>query len=288
MTFCPCQIWELPTSGGAACGGSAAVSDNRIEISGGLAGGGSASIWVCPDAWDGMAAVWPLNEEGSGEIGEFADRTRNNLHATGGSGVAELTPTQDFGLFCQPSQRFEKRQFINTPRDHISPDQAFTVSLWARIDTRFQEQTLFSRGVEAGGHSWNFQLGTSYLNHLLARLHVVGDETATTFAFSTGVLQLERWYHLAATWTPTDAIRLYINGVLAGSEITAEPQTVDYLSGNHGYIGRFNSGLGMTGNVQDVRLAPFAASDAWVKALHDNSCVAGFFEIGESSESIFG
>ncbi|MDA7527665.1 LamG domain-containing protein [bacterium] len=274
MTFCPCNQFTETTSGGISAGGSAVLSVE--QLSGGCSLGGSATVWVIPDAYDGLTLVLPLDEHSTGEIDEFRDRTRNNLHAVGGSGDARYLTMLDDGVFCLSSQYFEGRDFINVSRDNITGE--FSVSMWIkRADNKFGEKVFFSRGVQSAGHDWNFTLGTSYIGELMARIKLVGDDgNVTHLAFSSEKLQVDRWHHVAATWRPSEALELYLDGTLSGSVETPENAMVGFSSGNHSYLGRWNNGTGFVGNIQEVRLFPIGKNADYFAAEKANFCSANF------------
>ena len=274
MTFCPCHQFNETTSGGITAGGSAVVSVE--QLSGGCSLGGSATVWVVPDAYDELALVLPLDELSTGEIDEFRDRTRNNLHAVGGSGDSRYVTSLDAGVFCLPSQFFDGRDFINVPRDNITGE--FSISMWIkRADNKFGEKVFFSRGVKTASHDWNFTLGTSYIGELMARIQVLGDDgNATHLAFSSEKLAVDRWQHIAATWRPSEALELYLNGTLAGSVETPQSAMIGFNSGNHSYLGRWNNGAGFVGNIQELRLFPIGKNGDYFAAEKNNFCNANF------------
>lgn len=261
MTYC-CPLSSQTTTGGVVAGGSAIV-----EIAG--------------DPWDGMAAIWPLNELGDGTEDEFEDRSRNELHGRGGNGAdIALVPLKDQGVFCQPSQHFDSRQFITLPPDHVGMSQGFTVSLWARIESFYQQRIFFSRGhTTPEGDEYCFTLGHSFLNQVMASVQTLslnGTKTIYT-AYGSTMLVQNQFYHFAASWEPGTGLNLYVNGVIQGtkavSDVLLQPLT------NENFMSRWNSGGYITGNMQDVRFHPQVRSAAWLLAEFQNYCQNGFFVV---------
>lgn len=74
---CTCNNFEFIASGGAVCSGAADILP--IISSGGAGARGTARVFHSGQAYDGFAAIWPLDESGSGEIDEYQDRSGNGL-----------------------------------------------------------------------------------------------------------------------------------------------------------------------------------------------------------------
>ena len=286
-SFCPCNSITIETTGGLTAGGSASILGDTRE--GGIVCGGTASVAVPSQPADGMAAWYPLFEQGTGEIDEYQDLTPYQLHGIGGSGDAEFCPTQDAGVFCLNCQLFDTgRQFINLPRDLISADQPFSCSFWVRVESTFSERTFYSRGFETNGLDWLFSIGTSFLNHVMVYLNVVTDDgPETVLAFSTSFqLETNRFYHIGCSWTPADAVRIYVNGELEGITNTPELSTVEYVDGNHGQVGRRSLGQGMLGNIQELRVWPEVRSAAQFEAEFWAFCDPSFVQVGEIEDAV--
>ncbi|HCS50102.1 LamG-like jellyroll fold domain-containing protein [Rubinisphaera sp.] len=279
MVCFPCNSIDEISSGGMSGGGAALVSIDTRE--GGASVSGSAVVSVTGQVWDDFHFVLPLDESGDGTTDEYQDRTRHNLHGTGG--VGENSPTLDLGVFCLPCQQFVSRDFIIIPDDNLDTSDGFTVSMWLFMDKTYEERAFFTRGGTAD--DWNFTIGQSYLNHIWARIRLVGDEdeTITHYAFSER-LQLDTWYHVSATWNPQSSLTVSVNGVLHASTETPQTHMVS-SSGNGGYIGR-KQALSLTGRLQEIRLQPVRNS-AWLEAEYYNFCNAGFVIFGGQEEAIF-
>lgn len=101
------------------------------------------------------------------------------------------------------------------------PDKPFTVSLWAKplTNTRVLVHTAVT---VSGDRGWCLPLlGYDRSGHLVAQVPFASEPQA--FLAATGpVLPLNRWSHLAVSWSAEDGVRLYVNGSLAGSRA---PQT---------------------------------------------------------------
>ena len=277
MVFCACNPIEEISSGGIKAGGSALVTVDTVE--GGVSLGGCALVSVSPDVWDDFHFVLPLDEAGNGTPDEYRDRTKHNLHGTGGAG--DMCPTIDLGVFCQPSQYFDGRDFISIPEDNLDISDGFTISLWVKMERRFEERAFYTRGgIE---DDWNFTIGQSYLNHIWARIRLSGDEEEVTHYVFSERLQLETWYHIAVTWIPQSSLGVLVNGIPHATIETPQTSTLA-SSGAGGYIGR-KQAQSLTGNIQEVRLQP-VRDEAWLEAEHASFCDAGFVVEGDEEEAV--
>lgn len=274
--FCSCNSINEIASGGASLGGSADIS---TYIPSGLMAGGTAIVEVRPDPWDGMIFVLPLDEDST----SYIDRTKHHLDGTSTTATSPI----DDGVFCLPSQYFDGQSFISLPADDMKPTQGFTVSFWTKLEKQFQERTWYTRGVETDGHKMTFSLGHSYINHLWARINLTDGETDTVyycFSSQNNTLAVNKWYHISATWTPEEKLRVFINGVLAGQTETPEASMVALTNGSQ--LGRLNQGQSITGNLQEVRLHPVAREASWLLAEYQNFCQFGWYVQGETVEAV--
>lgn len=281
MSGCPCNLYLIPVSGGAVSGGSADVTDSAIR--GGVVCGGSARCWIATDPYDGLEAIWPLDEAGDGTADEYRDRARHQLHGTGGDVVPELAD----GVFCLSSQYFEEDtdtgvgSYIELPPDTLSVNHAFTVSCWLRTSDRFKPRIIYSRGFEdEDGNKWQFTLGYGWIRHVTASIQVIDSdgEPVTYEAFSAETLEENVNYHVAATWEPGVGLQVFVDGVPGSLYEVEETETVASDAG--GYFGRWNLGAYPTAYVQEVRLWPDVKSEDFLAAEHDNFCDSTFYTVG--------
>ena len=231
---CGCNFFEELGSGGAALGGSAVVYHSHIFMEGGAAANGSAYVDVVQDPWDGMEAVWPLDELGTGAAGEYKDRTRHQYHGTGGGEI----PEQEVGVFCLNCQNFNGDSWINVPADSLGTTQPLTISLWAKVEGFYQQRVFYSRGHTDGTHDWVSMFGHSVANHAWLRLNTTDGTIEEQENGFSDMLSLNKWYHLAASWDG-DKIRMFVNGDLQ-QEWDATNDTLVEL-GSSGFLGAINA-----------------------------------------------
>ncbi len=276
MTFnCPCNILTHTPKGGGKAGGSA-IFPTPLLGGGGGKGGGSVEPDIVGLPYHGMAAIWPLDEEGNGTTDEYRDRSANGYHGTGGTVVPELIA----GMGCLGAQYFEEDEFgvgsyISLPQDTIPSDHSWSVSMWVKVGETFNSRTIYSRGhIDQEGNQCVWSVETSILNHIV--LSVWTDEGLSQ-AFSDVTLSTNKFYHIAAAYDGSDLV-VYVNGAEGTKEpIAGTPLTI----ANGGYFGRQNYGSYFTGSMQEVRLFPSEKRQAYFLAEYDSFCSPMFISIGE-------
>lgn len=284
MTTCTCNAYLFSPSGGVTSGGDATVTSERIGDGGAVIGG--SALVDTPYAFDGMEAVWLLDEAGDGTEDEYKDRTAHIYHGQGGGGESDYVPTQVSGLNCLYAQSFDGTDdFISLPdTDSIITSQAFTVSLWVKMDEIFKQRTFYSRGIEVadGSSDWVLSFGHTWINHVWAQLQM--SDGTIHYCFSSTTLNLDKWYHIACSWNPTDGLKTYIDGELDGTNTDATGSTATLTNGS--YHGKWNEGGFLLGTIQDVRLHPVERDAAWLKAEHDDYC-GSLYTLGDIESAVF-
>ena len=105
--------------------------------------------------------------------------------------------------------------------DFALPDAPFSISLWAK--PLANAKVLVHASMNAsGGDGWCGPIvGHDAGGHLVAQVNFTND--AHAFLTAKGpVLPLSTWSHVVTTWSPTDGLRLYVNGKLAAA---AQPRS---------------------------------------------------------------
>jgi len=270
--YCSCFSIDIDGTGGAIAGGVADVVGPELITGGCIAGGCGADIDIVDRPYDGLEAIYPLNESGSGVADEFKDRTTHLLHGQGGDGTATQVPTQDDGIFCQCSQLMAGRQFIKFAEDSIPITQDCALSGWAKITSFGKERSLFTRGVATAA----FSLQHNFFNGVQA---IVNTDVAEYQGFGETIPTLEKWTHFSASLDGGN-LNVFLDGVLEESLPVVESSTVSYQGGN--YAGKYESAGFPVGNLQELRVFPDKRDANWFKAERDNFCSAGFFVIGDA------
>lgn len=276
MPFCPCNEFDYLMSDGLAIGGSATVTSSIVE--GGINLGGSALVDVTNVSYDGLIAVWPLDELGNGTPDEYQDRGSFGLHGTAG----EIAPALASGVFCLNCNYFSETEdlngsYISLPADNLSVNHKFSVSCWVKIEDIYKPRMIFSRGYQDdSGNEWAFYLGYSYLNHLVASVQM--NSGIVYEAYSTTMMEQGRFYHVATCFEPASHLKVFIDGIEEATESVTESETEAVANGS--YFGRFNLGGYPTCYLQEVRLYPDCQTEDYWAAEHDNFCSPLFYSIG--------
>lgn len=269
--FCSCYTFLHVPAGGVRISGAAEVSQE--VLGGGCHAGGTADVGLTGDPWEDFYAVWPLDESAPGT---YADHSR---HGQEGEGLTQVVD----GL-CQEAQgfggQFEGEEVIMLPDDGLIPSQAFSVSAWVKIDNRYTVGTIYARGYATTTELPVFWLQVGYLGYLICGLTGASGEAYEVS--SSAQLTENRWYHVGASWTPGDALRIYFDGIQVGHVLTPETSTASLA--NSPAIGcLFDGSARLSGSLQEVRLHGQARDSDWFSAERANVCSASFYSVGEVS-----
>jgi len=262
---CGCNIFTVSVSGGLVIAPKALIVVEQIQ--GGATLGGSAFIDLYNDIFDNFSGLWPLSEQGVGDPQEYIDLSRKQLHGSGGS----LQPTLSTNVGCLPCQVFAETSLgigesITLPPDLIPAD--FSVSMWIQMSRKYAQRTFYSRG----SNPYTFQLGYSFLNHIVASLYT----DQGFFEVYSDRLELDRNYHIACSYNGS-LLNLFIDGELVDSlSVTGTPYEIT----EDGFFGRLNNAGYPDCKIQEVRLWSFAQDESWFTAERENFC-GSLYEVGE-------
>ncbi|MEV8002675.1 LamG domain-containing protein [Streptomyces parvus] len=144
------------------------------------------------------------------------DRGRRGLITHDANGVPLPSPVTDRGLSLDGSGAAAA-----TARSVVETRSAYTVSAWARLNTRDKDAIVLSQDgakyssflmwYETSYNSWVFGVKEKDEDNGQAYFGIVGRAPAVTGA----------WTHLAGTYDPASKeLKLYVNGVLQGTRVT--------------------------------------------------------------------
>jgi hypothetical protein len=95
---------------------------------------------------------------------------------------------------------------------------AHTLSAWVRIGT---DPAGTGRGIVArwlaSGNQRSYQLGITGARLLTGLASSAGTGASSTVVTGATTLALDTWYHVAAVFTPSTSLRIYVNGVEDGA-----------------------------------------------------------------------
>lgn len=281
MTICNCgpSVLYVTGSGGFKIGGKGTADINAYEGSGGALGGCSATVSVPTSVYDSYAFVYHLLEQGTGQANEYKN-SQGYLGGQGDSGDnTNNIPTQTAGIWFDANS-FDGGDYITCPQDSMPNDGPITVSLWAKINGKYQYRYWFSRGAtHPDAHEgWSITLGHTLGNQLTGQVQVQATSTWKIYtAIGTSIID-SCWHHVALVWQPSTSLSIYLDGVLEKSVSISEGKLVPSNSGH--FLGRVNGRAYALSTVQEVKLAPVARSQAWLAAEAANLCAGnGFYAV---------
>lgn len=223
-----------------------------------------------PAVWSGHRAVYHLGATATGAVGDVVDSTGIH-HARSGDGEIARFPSRETGKigFAQSFDGIDDyiRLLDST---EMNFDGAFTITAWVRL--------------HAGRATWG---GIVSLSGYFAGYRVIVDPSGRVkfqirgelYALETGAaLGDEVWHHVAAVYDGA-TMHVYVDGApdptTASRPLPIEPATTAFV------IGRGDDMVGadvlypLSGDIDEVRVAPGARSAAWIGADVENG--AGSF-----------
>jgi len=268
---CNCNDYVVPiSSAGLAGAGSAVISSTYVLIEGGLVcGASSADVDIVADVYDGLSGCWPMDEV---EPGPYIERSQ------GLDGTSRDAPVRSSdGVLCDYSADFGNSTAnggVYCPADDIT--DAYSVSLWTKIDDEWRTRSLFSRTTD-----WDL---VSCVNYNIRRsvYHSVKTTDGTYNQYLTACsepLSKDRWYHVAAEWDGTTS-SIYVNGSLDG---TSNTEGYDQLpSITKIGIGELNRRSRPDAKIQEIRLYPETKGADWWQLEYENHCDGAFIVEGQA------
>ncbi|GAB6011312.1 LamG-like jellyroll fold domain-containing protein [Viscerimonas tarda] len=185
---------------------------------------------VAANPSDGKFRYYPLDET----TGKTATDIWNKRLATLASGTAWVAGKFNNGLQFDGSSN----AYASLPAGLLTTVKSFTVSLWVNLNTAGTWTRLFDFGT---GES--YYLFLSAKNSSGALRFAIKNGASEQTVDGTTTLPLNQWVHIAVTldWNDASAIgvaKLYVNGILEGtnSTITINPSMLP--STNQNYIGK--------------------------------------------------
>lgn len=264
--FCP-TLDTITGSGGMSFSGSAEVSSTIPE--GGWEFAGSANYDGEGVAY-GLTAWWLLDELGAGIANEYQD-LRGFYHGTGGSGAATWTPSR-VTKAGQRAQEFDGEQYIDVSTTYNATIKS--LSCWLRIDSWHRDRAIYGKP--------GLKFGYSVLRQ--PYLEIIDAEGTRASVYGSSLNQLT-WHHVAATWTPGEALRMYVDGSLAATSST----TIETLAtGSGAYIGRHENANYAEAAILDLRLYPDARPLEWWQTEVEAYCPGLMQSQGSWEEPAYG
>ena len=200
----------------------------------------------------GLAGYWKL-DDGSG--GSAADATGN-----GNTGTLSGGPTWTGGKIGGALTFNGTNQYVSTSDIGTSTDSAYTISAWVNPSSTASGD-IYYRGAATGEMLFQTSGGAA---SLYADLTTAGWQNVTGGSVATGT-----WSHLVGVYTRQGSLKIYVNGVLAGT--TSLPSYDLAVNGFfHSSIGSYNRSTtsAYPGSIDEVRIYNRALSADEVAKLY--------------------
>ena len=271
-------------------------------------GSTSSGKAVCnANPWSDYTGVWHMGEETTG-ITTIHDSTTNALDGTsvatssskadGAVGRARFITSNTNNKSGKPYDSGVTVDMTDDPDklaavDAIVPE--FTASFWVRPQNNAQWWYFITRKAADLNPGWGLQNGSDGNNSSFKVFRAYGStETDSQCMNLTGVNGLVKgtWTKIDAVWMTDKAFKLYMDGALAaeGTLVNAAAngdQTKLGIGGsmappplNQNLNDNHKNGRGVYGDMDEVRLAPGAATADWIAADYATQTDAAFLKAG--------
>ncbi|QRK11284.1 DUF1593 domain-containing protein [Archangium violaceum] len=223
------------------------TSYRRVVVTVSPAGGGGPAT--------GLVGHWKL-DEGSG--GSTADASGQLVTGTLVNG-----PVWTSGKTGNAIQfdGVDDRVNLGNP-EHLRFTGAMTLSAWVWIDSFTSSGRIINKQGGGGSRGWSLNIESGgYASFQIAT-------SSTTLVYINGTaLPTNQWLHLAGTYEPGVAMRLYVNGVLNASLTSGVPASQYNSTLNVAIGSRPGGGNAFDGKIDDVRIYSRALTAAEIQQL---------------------
>lgn len=214
-------------------------------------------VTVTPSGGSGSGPVghWALNE-GSG--GTTVDSTPHGVTGTLVNGPTWTAGHQGNALELDGT---DDRLDLGNP-SHLRLTGAMTLSAWVWIDSFLGNGRIVNKQGGSTNRGWSLNVESGGF----ASFQVASSASALVLVNGTA-LPAGQWVHLAGTYEPGVALRLYVNGVLNASLTTGVPGSQRDSTLNVAVGDRPGGGTPFNGKVDEVRIYDRVLSAAELQAL---------------------
>jgi len=210
--------------------------------------------------------------------GNSTDGVGNPMAITGGRKPIAYYPIGDYAAFNGSEYlvnngalqdyvfNFVPNDFINVS-NNINITSNFSYSLWYKSNSNSGTAYEFLLSKENASATINqfsiFHLFTGGSGRLLAHIY---DSVGTGFSLDTGSgLSAEVWHHVVFCYSPSNYIRLYLDGVLKEENTTNIPSSIRSITGENIRIGgRKNNSMFLNGEMSNVQMWSGTLTDGGV------------------------
>jgi len=205
----------------------------------------------------------------------------------GNRGILTSGPVQTIGKIGQGLQFDGVDDYVNVGKIS-SPATAITMSGWVFANhgiAGHQNERIIWKQNQSTNPWMSYDLALSGINGSLnPSASVTVNGTLYNNATQAATITAGVWHHLAGTWQSGDAVRLYIDGVLAETSSAAPSGSITYNSSFNTLIG-FNDldSVYLDGVVDDVRVYNRALSADEIKRLYN---IGGTVKLNSTATSL--
>jgi|GEM_PF-1793004 hypothetical protein len=225
------------------------------------------------DTGSGYEAVWHLNNRG---LTERVDATANANNAAPAPGTYE-GDEWTYGLIGGCDSLDDNDDHLVAPS--INPGKAVTLSMWINMYemTASLRQYFIGKAGPVAGKPPFYSLMFSQADNQSGALAMNLTTNGKPDSVSGGTLTLNAWYNVVGTYDGT-SLKVYVNGVLAGSKPAAGPVDTSAANVYIGYYDKLSQKL--HGKIDEVRIMKTAVGGDFIKLSYENqkenSTLVGF------------
>ena len=225
--------------------------------------GTSASIGDKSDKWltDGLVGHWKMDEASwngtGGEVKNASGDSNNN-------GTSANGPTTGAGKFGNGGVFDGTDDYVNVGNtDSLKITSDLTISAW--IKTAVAGKAIITKGNWTNNDGYLFFIG----GDSTLRLYIDDGVNPSGGAVSPGTVTDNVWHHVVGVYTPSNSIKLYIDGALVATSTSGIPASI----ANTGFpfrIGSNGSGaVNFGGSIDEPRIYNRALSPKEVSDLYN-------------------
>ncbi|MHA2393804.1 MAG: LamG-like jellyroll fold domain-containing protein, partial [Promethearchaeota archaeon] len=223
---------------------------------------------------DGYAAVWHLNETGTGVFGEFKDSTSNDNDGRGGGGFPSYVPSRISGKIGYAQEFDGSDDYINCggrPSVQIT-GTAVTIEAWVQLQEDLAPE--WGTGIASKGDS--YALFQDWDGNRKFSFTV---RTSSQTWVSDSNKQLATWYHVVGVYDGTTAT-IFVDGNAVFNQPASGPiaATSDSV-----WIGQYDQAF--DGYIDEVRISDIVRSADWIKTEYTNqNDPDSFYSVGNTKK----
>ncbi len=223
---------------------TAPIISNNMFVSLGATGG----------VYDGLVLSMTMQNNFGSSPTSLTDWSGNGNNGTNNGAVfVNYSGKPSRTTYQNQSISFDGASWIAGPDNAaVSPTAAITMEAWIFPKTNVGTQPFINKG----NASSNYQL------RLTATTNVMSAVINGALISSTAAIPVNRWSHVAFTYTPGGTYKFFLNGNVAGTGTNA---AVLIDGPDSLFVGRYPGGSFFTGYIDEVRISNYAKPDSTIQ-----------------------